>query len=163
MPHTYLWWGIHLIVSKTIPVRLMRKFDTGPLHCYPNLPDWPDNIDVCGFSFIPPETSYTPPMEIYSIPQRWTDTNLRRLWFYRSGQSSQTDEYCIQSSSKNWTAGSHFKGLGRSWSRRSGCAGRYSHHWKLPTRLAISTGFMCDSPWGCWYDSRRPRASVDRR
>ena len=37
VPHTYLWLGIHIPVSKTIPVRLMRKFDTGLLHCYLSL------------------------------------------------------------------------------------------------------------------------------
>lgn len=30
----------------------------------PKPPDWSDNIDVCGFSFLPSETSYTPPVEI---------------------------------------------------------------------------------------------------
>lgn len=30
----------------------------------PKPPDWPDNIDVCGFGFLPSETSYTPPKEL---------------------------------------------------------------------------------------------------
>lgn len=30
----------------------------------PKPPDWRDNIDVCGFGFLPPKTSYTPPKEI---------------------------------------------------------------------------------------------------
>lgn len=30
----------------------------------PKPPDWSDNIDVCGFGFLPPETSYKPPKEI---------------------------------------------------------------------------------------------------
>lgn len=30
----------------------------------PKPPDWTDNIDVCGFGFLPSETSYTPPKEI---------------------------------------------------------------------------------------------------
>lgn len=42
VPHTYLW----------SPALL------------PKPPDWADNIDVCGFGFLPPETSYTPPTEI---------------------------------------------------------------------------------------------------
>lgn len=30
----------------------------------PKPPDWSDDIDVCGFGFLPSETSYTPPKEI---------------------------------------------------------------------------------------------------
>lgn len=30
----------------------------------PKPPDWPDKIDICGFSFLPSTTSYTPPKEI---------------------------------------------------------------------------------------------------
>lgn len=30
----------------------------------PKPPDWSDNIDVCGFGFLPSETSYKPPKEI---------------------------------------------------------------------------------------------------
>ncbi|KAJ5564265.1 CAZyme family GT1 [Penicillium frequentans] len=42
VPHTYLWSPSLL----------------------PKPPDWPDNIDVCGFSFLPSETNYVPPNEI---------------------------------------------------------------------------------------------------
>ncbi|CAI7676985.1 unnamed protein product [Penicillium pancosmium] len=30
----------------------------------PKPPDWPENIDVCGFGFLMPESNYTPPPEI---------------------------------------------------------------------------------------------------
>lgn len=33
----------------------------------PKPPDWADNIDVCGFSFLMSESSYTPPQEIASF------------------------------------------------------------------------------------------------
>ncbi|KAJ6035833.1 CAZyme family GT1 [Penicillium herquei] len=42
VPHTYLWSPSLL----------------------PKPPDWPDNIDVCGFSFLPSETNYVPSNEI---------------------------------------------------------------------------------------------------
>ncbi|KAJ5771840.1 CAZyme family GT1 [Penicillium odoratum] len=42
VPHTYLWSPSLL----------------------PKPPDWPDNIDVCGFSFLPSQTDYVPPSEI---------------------------------------------------------------------------------------------------